>query len=270
MSKHGSDDDLTPDVTDLSGAYALDAVSAAEREAFEAILPHSQSTLNEVTELKDTAVLLGLAVDPVAPSAGLKLNLMAQIAQTPQLSPVVAPVASIRPDMAQADERFNTPTEQKAQSRWFSRTVLTMTSVAAAAALIIGGGVLVNSVIVPAQQQAAAEQELNAIKAADDAQQAVADVAGGGTATLVWSEDKASAALIVDGLKPLPDEKVYELWYIGESGPRAAGTFTVDESGQTWRVLEGRMQAGDLVGVTIEPKGGSKQPTTDPIVGIQA
>ncbi|TBN57671.1 anti-sigma factor [Glaciihabitans arcticus] len=266
MSKHSNDDNFTPDVTDISGAYALNAVNPAERDAFEATLPNAQSTLNEVTELKDTAVLLGLAVDPVVPSAGLKLNLMAQIAQTPQLSPVVAPVASIRPDVT----RFSTPTETKAQSRWFSRTVLTMTSVAAAAALLIGGGVLVNSVVVPAQQQAAAEQELNAIKAAEDSQQAVAEVAGGGTATLVWSNQQASAALIVDGLAPLPDDKVYELWYIGESGPRAAGTFTVDESGETWRVLEGDMQAGDLVGVTIEPKGGSEQPTTDPIVGIQA
>jgi hypothetical protein len=28
------------------------------------------------------------------------------------------------------------------------------------------------------------------------------------------------------------------------------------------------MEAGDTVGVTIEPKGGSEQPTTTPIVAI--
>ena len=63
---------------------------------------------------------------------------------------------------------------------------------------------------------------------------------------------------------------MYELWYIGESGARPAGTFSVSESGATWRVLDGDMVAGDMVGVTVEPRGGSEQPTTDPIVAIES
>ncbi|MEP6482127.1 MAG: anti-sigma factor, partial [Rhodoglobus sp.] len=77
-----------------------------------------------------------------------------------------------------------------------------------------------------------------------------------------------SAALIVDGLAELPADKVYELWYIDGSGARGAGTFTVGSAGSTWRVLDGTMRAGDTVGVTVEPAGGSKAPTTDPIVKI--
>jgi anti-sigma-K factor RskA len=61
---------------------------------------------------------------------------------------------------------------------------------------------------------------------------------------------------------------VYELWYIGESSPRAAGTFIVDAGGRSWFVLTGAMHAGDAVGVTVEPVGGSEQPTTDPVVAI--
>ncbi|MEO6309347.1 MAG: hypothetical protein ABIO33_01515 [Leifsonia sp.] len=30
------------------------------------------------------------------------------------------------------------------------------------------------------------------------------------------------------------------------------------------------MKAGDAVGVTVEPAGGSKQPTTKPIIAIQS
>ena len=71
------------DPTSLTGAYALDAVSDAERAVLEEYLRGSEATRNEVTELQDTAVLLGLATAPVNPSADLKARLMAQVAVTP-------------------------------------------------------------------------------------------------------------------------------------------------------------------------------------------
>ena len=84
----------------------------------------------------------------------------------------------------------------------------------------------------------------------------------------MWSNSLLSSALIMDGMEPLPAGKVYELWYINDSGARPAGTFTVPNDGRTWRVLDGEMVAGDVVGVTVEPAGGSDQPTTQPIVKI--
>jgi anti-sigma-K factor RskA len=42
----------------------------------------------------------------------------------------------------------------------------------------------------------------------------------------------------------------------------------VDGESTAWRVLTGEMAAGDAVGVTVEPQGGSNQPTTTPIVDI--
>ena len=55
-----TDDKRKPsdDVATLSGAYALNALSAEERAAFEAHLGESESLRHEVTELADTAVLL--------------------------------------------------------------------------------------------------------------------------------------------------------------------------------------------------------------------
>ena len=47
-----------------------------------------------------------------------------------------------------------------------------------------------------------------------------------------------------------------------------AGTFDV-AGGETWRVLEGSFTPGTVVGITVEPAGGSPQPTTDPIVAIE-
>ena len=145
--------------------------------------------------------------------------------------------------------------------------VTALAAVAAAIALFVGGGVITTSLAQNsfAQQQA---DQLAAINSADDAQRASVDLADGGTATLVWSNTLLSSALIVDGLAPLPADRTYELWYINDAGARPAGTFGVAGSGSTWRVLDGTMKAGDTVGVTVEPRGGSDAPTTDPVVVI--
>ena len=160
--------------------------------------------------------------------------------------------------------------ERAAQSHWgarYLRPLLAVASLAAVVGLVFSVGALAN-VQNSNDQQSLQASRLAAISASADVQRAVADVAGGGTATLVWSNELLSSAMIVDGVAALPESRVYELWYIGESGPRAAGTFTVDASGESWFVLTGDMRSGDAVGVTVEPVGGSEQPTTEPVVAI--
>lgn len=250
----------------LSGSYALNGLDAADLAEFETHLQQSHATRDEVTELTDTAVLLGLATRPVQPSAGLKASIMDQLDAHPQL-PVAASSAAGASSASVATAAFESPAGRKAQARWFTRPVTALAAVAAAIALFVGGGVVTTSLAQNsfAQQQA---DQLAAINSADDAQRASVDLADGGTATLVWSNTLLSSALIVDGLAPLPADRTYELWYINDAGARPAGTFGVAGNGSTWRVLDGTMKAGDTVGVTVEPRGGSDAPTTDPVVVI--
>uniref|UniRef100_UPI00117B0733 anti-sigma factor n=1 Tax=Leifsonia sp. NCR5 TaxID=1978342 RepID=UPI00117B0733 len=163
-----------------------------------------------------------------------------------------------------------TPAETKARSRWFTRPISIAAAAAAAVVLFLGGTFLGSSLAGNnsfQQQQASALAQINA---APDAQRATADVSGGGTATLVWSGKLGKSALVANDLPALPSDKTYELWYIrgGEATP--AGTMKPADTGSTWRVLTGTMQAGDTVGVTVEPRGGSDQPTTSPIVAISS
>ena len=256
---------MTPrkdEAASLSGAYALNALDGAEARAFEAHIAESDEARNEATELSDTAVLLGLAVDPETPPASLKVSIMAQVAVTPQLER--EPVASVA---SSPDARFSGRAEATARARWFQRPVNAVIGVAAAVALIIGGGVAVNAIGTGVTQQAAANQ-LAAIQSADDATSLKGTVSGGGQATLVYAASLKSAALIVDGMHSLPSDKVYELWYINDDGARPAGMFTVGTDGKMWQVLEGAMRHGDIVGVTVEPRGGSTAPTADPVLMI--
>ena len=237
----------------LSGAYALNALSAAEREAHESALRASDEARNEATELQDTAVLLGLAATPVTPSADLRARLLAQVAVTPQLP-------AIEQDAAPG------PAETKARLRW-SRTATTVASMAAAVALIIGGVAVGTTSLRPDTDYQTAQ--MAAISEAADVQQVDTTLAGGEEVTLRWSPELASSVIIVDGMTAAPDDKVYQLWYIDDSGARAAGFLPVTNGVESWQVLEGSMHAGDSVGVTVEPAGGSKKPSTDPIVVIQ-
>ena len=252
---NNKNDDVDPSTQ--TGSYALGALDASEVAAFEKHLAEHAETRNEATELSDTAVLLGLAVPPVAPPPSLKASIMDQLDATPQL-PAETPAA---PPLLAG------PAERRARARWASRPVVALASAAAVIGLIAGGGVVATSVFQNNQRQEQADL-FAAINAASDSQRRSVELADG-TATLVWSDELQASALIVDGLEPLPSDKDYELWYIGESGIRSAGILSADGS-RTWRVLEGSKEPGDTIGVTVEPRGGSEQPTTDPIIAIES
>ena len=86
----------------------------------------------------------------------------------------------------------------------------------------------------------------------------------------MWSNELSRSAILVEPLPALPVDRQYQLWYIDGSGARPAGTFDAPLGADAWQVLEGTMRVGDTVGVTVEPRGGSEAPTTDPIVVIES
>lgn len=57
-----------------------------------------------------------------------------------------------------------------------------------------------------------------------------------------------------------PENRVYQLWRIEDGKPVSAGVF--DGQG----IVIARAQTGQTVAVSVEPTGGSEQPTTTPIL----
>ncbi|NEM92316.1 anti-sigma factor [Galbitalea soli] len=261
-----------------SGAYVLNSLNGEEANDFETQLAESEELRSEVTELTDTAVLLGLAVEPVTPSPELKAGLMARIATTPQLPREVAPVRTlhavppIAADQTAADDLSTAPDAPTSlaatvRRRWYTRPMVALTSAAAAVALILGGGVLVNTLHDNGVQSTQASA-MSAIYSASDMKRVIAPVTTGGTATLVYSHSVGKAALILDGVPTLPSGKAYELWYIDAKGtPTAAGIIPTSTK-STYRVLDGTLTPGATIGVTVEPASGSTKPTTSPVVAI--
>ncbi|HXH34902.1 MAG TPA: anti-sigma factor [Plantibacter sp.] len=276
------------DAADLAAGHALHTLTPREQERFDRLRAEHESVRDEAAEFEETVAMLDLAAPPVQPSAALKNSLMAAIQNLPQMSadrPAVVPeataptmpaeqpstkshlaeVPAVAPDVEPAPvASIAGAAERKAASRWRRSAIGMVVGAAAAVGLIFGGVGLANTFGGGSLTQTVALAQINA---ASDVQRAKVSM-DDATATLVWSGELGKSALLVDGLGSLPADKVYELWYIGEGGAVSAGTFSA-ANGTTWRVLDGAMSAGDKVGVTVEPQGGSKQPTTDPIMVIE-
>jgi len=108
-----------------------------------------------------------------------------------------------------------------------------------------------------------------AVLSAADALIASAATSAGGTATVVASRSGRSVVFTSAGLPVLPPSSVYELWFIGSAGVRAAGLVPSPAAGThgiTVPLLASGLSGDDAVGVTVEPAGGTTAPTTTPIV----
>jgi anti-sigma-K factor RskA len=86
----------------------------------------------------------------------------------------------------------------------------------------------------------------------------------GAPGSLVVSTN-GSAALVLYRIGAAPAGKTYEAWVIrGKQAPVPAGLFS--GGGATFVPIRGKVESGSAVAVTVEPAGGSPQPTSRPIL----
>jgi anti-sigma-K factor RskA len=86
---------------------------------------------------------------------------------------------------------------------------------------------------------------------------------------VVVSPSLGSAVFIADEVAGVPDGRTYQLWLIGADGSAtSAGTFTPGSNGRAAVVLSGSLADTAAVGVTVEPDGGSTQPTSEPVLAL--
>ncbi len=82
---------------------------------------------------------------------------------------------------------------------------------------------------------------------------------------LIADPSTGSSVLVVSGLKSLEAGMTYEFWLIKDDKAAPAGLFKVGEQGQgVLQVTQSfTSEAYNAIGVSIEPAGGSQQPTGD-------
>jgi len=83
------------------------------------------------------------------------------------------------------------------------------------------------------------------------------------SATLIQEPGAGAAFLLVSGLPTLPEGQEYQVWKITGQGPASAGIFSSTDSVEQLVNLPTDFFGADAIGVSIEPRGGSPQPTGD-------
>ncbi|THJ02733.1 anti-sigma factor, partial [Nocardioides sp.] len=99
---------------------------------------------------------------------------------------------------------------------------------------------------------------------AEDATRIAKRFPDGSQATVVVSRSEGRAVILTDDLKPAPDGKDYQLWLQTPAGElQPAGL--MPDTRDTTKLLDGDASRATGVGITVEPDGGSEQPTSEPI-----
>jgi anti-sigma-K factor RskA len=229
---------MTIDLHSFTAPYALDALDELERARFEAHLESCADCRAEVAGFVATTGRIGESLRQ-APPPLVRERLMTEIADTPQ----------------QRRTRIETP----------GRLRRAIPRVAVAAAVLVGGFGIGGYVVEHqrAEDLSGTNVAISSVLGAPDADTSTKVFDGGGTMRMVSSVSNDSAVVVVHDLDAPPADRVYQLWMIDDAGPHSQGTFTTSDT----MIMHG-LASADRIAVTIEPAGGSTQPTTPPIATL--
>lgn len=246
-------DFASADLHTLTGAYAAHALPEDEAREFERHLAACEACAQEVRELQATTARLALEATATPPPA-LKRAVLAQVATTRQLPPLVRPE-----DEAAARQDVVLPLRRRA--RWAA-------PLGVAAAVLLAASVTLGGLLVQQhrdlQDQRAAAQAVAAVVADPAHTEHSARLAGGGSVTVLAAGGRA--VFTGADLPALPDGKGYQLWVMRGSAVTSAGMLPL-RSGVTQTYVPD-VSGGKALAVSVEPAGGSAQPTTTPVVVV--
>lgn len=226
---------------DQAAAYALGALDAAERAAFEAHLATCAECRAEVQAFRETAAQLAAGAGGATPSGDLRERVLAEARR-------VRPIRTAR--------RFS--------AAWL----------AAAAGFVLA--LLLGSAWWRERDErrelatrVAEQNELLTSLLAPDV--GVANLAASGrppSARLFWDAKRQRVVVAVFNLPPAAAGRTYQLWAIAKGqAPVSVGTFNTSGDGSVRTVFPAPPGvAFHLTAVTEEPAGGSPQPTQTPFL----
>jgi len=251
---------LRQDLHSLAAPYALDALdSGAEQDRFERHLNRCQNCTSEVRGFRETAARLGMAATRQPPPE-MRDRVMAAVARTRQVPAGDDAARHARP---------------AARLRPLPRLAMVGGALAVVAAVVLAIALVntqhqLNQANHQLSQAQAQLHAITAVQTATDAKVINKRTSVGGIVSVTSSASKRQMVLRTAGLPPLAAGKVYQLWLIGHlpNKIRSEGLLAPAHNGRTGPVLISGVLAGDTFGVTIEPAGGTIQPTVTPIVGI--
>ena len=229
-------------VLDLLPAYALGSLDADEASHVKAHLLSCWICRNESNAFQTVAGQLSLAAPAASPSPDLKDRLLQRVQTARPQQPVLALAA---------------------RRSWLERL------------LPVWGLASLGLIIALAAFNLSLWQRLNQLEfvTAPGGMRAIplsaTDEVSGATGFVLVAADGRNGALVVDGLPPLDADRQYQLWLIRDGQRTSGAVFSTDEEsyGGMRIKVAGSLLEYSAVGITIEPAGGSPQPTGVKVLG---
>ena len=271
----------TPGAADSDGVQGVD--DADTREALDS----------------ETAALLGSSLRPVAPPAAIRAALLEAIVREPQAGQSVGAA-----DSDDRDDRDDRDTDSDAggtsgaaagrgagsadsadssivpldahrrrRSTWRAGLMR-----AAAAVVLLGVGIgvgrwsargAVDEAMDSMAESMAPTQHYAHLNQAQDVQRVTDTMPDGHVATLTWSQDMSMTALTLPAaMKDSAGDRSLQVWL--KEGERTTSLGVYDpRDGTGFSFLDIMPRPGQQIVITMEPAGGSPQPTTPPLVTLR-
>jgi anti-sigma-K factor RskA len=232
---------------ELKEAFVLGALPEEEHREFEEYLAAHPERQAEIGELGTVASLLALSPQEQEPPPELRRRIMDTVE-----AEAVRPRASRRSWLA-----------------WVGEFLSARNLALGAAALLVIGLFSWNMVLQGEMQDL--QGRVQSLQSQPQEPQMV-ELGGAGTeqgarAELVTLKGDR-AVLVVEDMPAVPEGKTYQIWVIEDDVPKPSGLFEPSEDSIA-AVVEHPLDEADAVAVTVEPDGGSPQPTTDPMLATE-
>jgi anti-sigma-K factor RskA len=226
------------ELRDDLAAYALGALEDREAERLRAHLETCEGCRRHLRWLEPAVELLPRTVEQLEPPARLRDSLLDAVrAESPQAS-------RERP--------------RRATAGWWRGLSVSLwrpaTAVAAAAMLIVGA--VAGYLIHEPGGSSTSTVEAQAMPAAPHV-------------TGVLEQQNGSGILRVQGMPSLARDQVYEVWVQRDGKLEPSSLFVPRRNHSADAAVPGQLNGADAVLVTKEPRGGSRQPTTSPLLSVQ-
>jgi anti-sigma-K factor RskA len=231
-------------IHELTAGYALDALDADERRAYEAHLAGCEHCQQELESFWTTTEALAVAASGPEPSTALRERILTAVRAEPPQN--VVPLESRR--------------------RRAAPVLGAVAAVAAVVALAVGLWAASLSGDLDETRAALERERAAAVVVANPDSRTIALEAGTGRLVV---DPSGAAALVLHGLGPAPRGMTYEAWIIEDDVPRPAGLFP-GQDGIDVVGVDGEVGPGSVVAVTVEPSGGVLTPSGATVVASEA
>ena len=229
-------------VLDLIPAFAIGALEAEDVARVEAHLPGCLICRAESRALEEVAAQLRFAAPASPPSPDLKDQLMSRVSGTPHRAPAPTPAPS-------------RPLLERLLPAWGLASLV----------LLLALGALNLSL----WQRFNEAQSFTAPGGMRAVPLSPEDAASSATGFVLISADGQDGALVVDGLPQLDEDYEYQLWLIRDGERTSGAIFSTDENSYGGTRIRAPLSLLEYsaVGFTVEPAGGSPQPTGERVLG---